>query len=185
MENLPRLGYPCALFDQGTLKIDDNNKTNEVDVARLMRELSEQARLAEHWYAADGAESPYCRFCGKGHNQVGYLFSGINAHICDDCLEVCFEAMEEEGLRPIIAPGSMPALQGERRNQVDLAYIMDDSAIAKAREGTYSYAANGAEPPYCRFCARGHNQVVLMFSGIHVHACNQCIALCHTILRQL
>ena len=33
-------------------------------------------------------KKPVCSFCGRGQEEVGKLFSGINgAFICEDCIE--------------------------------------------------------------------------------------------------
>ena len=38
-----------------------------------------------------------CSFCGKNQNQVRRLISGPNGvYICDECVDVCSEIMEEE-----------------------------------------------------------------------------------------
>ena len=37
-----------------------------------------------------------CSFCGKGQEQVRRLIAGPNAYICDECIELCSEIIEEE-----------------------------------------------------------------------------------------
>ena len=38
-----------------------------------------------------------CSFCGKYQNQVHKLIAGPNgAYICDECVEICAEIIEEE-----------------------------------------------------------------------------------------
>ena len=37
-----------------------------------------------------------CSFCGKRQDQVERLIVGPNAYICDECIDVCAEIMEEE-----------------------------------------------------------------------------------------
>ena len=40
-------------------------------------------------------EKPVCSFCGRGQEEVGKLFSGINgAFICEDCIEACYEMLD-------------------------------------------------------------------------------------------
>lgn len=36
-----------------------------------------------------------CAFCGKAQDQVGQLIAGPNVSICNECLELCLEALEE------------------------------------------------------------------------------------------
>jgi ClpX C4-type zinc finger len=44
----------------------------------------------------------YCSFCGKAQNKVGKLIAGPNAYICNECVDLCNEIIEEE--RPRIDP---------------------------------------------------------------------------------
>lgn len=38
---------------------------------------------------------PVCSFCGRGQDQVGKLFSGINgAFICEECIEACYDMLD-------------------------------------------------------------------------------------------
>jgi ATP-dependent Clp protease ATP-binding subunit ClpX len=37
-----------------------------------------------------------CSFCGKGHEQVKRLVAGPGVYICDECIELCSEIIEEE-----------------------------------------------------------------------------------------
>ena len=38
-----------------------------------------------------------CSFCGKTQDQVRKLIAGTdNVYICDDCIELCSEILEEE-----------------------------------------------------------------------------------------
>ncbi len=40
-----------------------------------------------------------CSFCGKTQDQVGRMISGQNgAFICDECVDICAEIIEEENL---------------------------------------------------------------------------------------
>ena len=37
-----------------------------------------------------------CSFCGKSQEQVKRLIAGPNVYICDECIELCNEILEEE-----------------------------------------------------------------------------------------
>ena len=37
-----------------------------------------------------------CSFCGKTQEQVRRLIAGPGVYICDECIELCFEIIEEE-----------------------------------------------------------------------------------------
>ncbi|MFZ0371573.1 MAG: ClpX C4-type zinc finger protein, partial [Halobacillus sp.] len=37
-----------------------------------------------------------CSFCGKSQEQVRKLVAGPGVYICDECIELCTEIVEEE-----------------------------------------------------------------------------------------
>ncbi len=37
-----------------------------------------------------------CSFCGKNQEQVRRLIAGPNVYICDECVELCDEIIQEE-----------------------------------------------------------------------------------------
>ena len=39
-----------------------------------------------------------CSFCGKSQKQVRRLIAGPGVYICNDCIEVCNEIIEEESV---------------------------------------------------------------------------------------
>ena len=43
-----------------------------------------------------------CSFCGRSKGEVGLLISGIDAHICEDCIQQGNEIiLSESGAKPI------------------------------------------------------------------------------------
>ncbi|HXV70223.1 MAG TPA: ATP-dependent Clp protease ATP-binding subunit ClpX, partial [Acidimicrobiia bacterium] len=44
----------------------------------------------------DGGELLKCSFCGKSQKQVKKLIAGPTVYICDECIELCNEIIEEE-----------------------------------------------------------------------------------------
>ena len=44
----------------------------------------------------DGVELLKCSFCGKSQKQVRKLIGGSGAYICDECIELCNEIVDEE-----------------------------------------------------------------------------------------
>src|SRR5688572_26368140 len=44
----------------------------------------------------DGADLLKCSFCGKTQKQVVKLIAGPGVYICDECIELCNEIIEEE-----------------------------------------------------------------------------------------
>ena len=48
-----------------------------------------------------------CNFCGKSEKDVDHMFVGHSANICNECVELCYSYLEEEGLDSF-ARGSFP-----------------------------------------------------------------------------
>ena len=44
----------------------------------------------------DGPEHLKCSFCGKGQRQVRKLIAGPGVYICDECIDLCNEIVDEE-----------------------------------------------------------------------------------------
>ena len=44
----------------------------------------------------DDKTIPRCSFCGKPQNQVTKLIAGPDAYICNECIELCNEIIDEE-----------------------------------------------------------------------------------------
>lgn len=45
---------------------------------------------------SEAAELLKCSFCGKNQKQVRKLIAGPNIYICDECIELCNEILDEE-----------------------------------------------------------------------------------------
>ena len=44
----------------------------------------------------DGADLLKCSFCGKSQKQVKKLIAGPGVYICDECIDLCNEIIDEE-----------------------------------------------------------------------------------------
>ena len=44
----------------------------------------------------DSSQALKCSFCGKSQKQVIKLIAGPGVYICDECIELCVEIIEEE-----------------------------------------------------------------------------------------
>ena len=44
----------------------------------------------------ESADLLKCSFCGKSQKQVKKLIAGGGVYICDECIELCNEIIEEE-----------------------------------------------------------------------------------------
>jgi ATP-dependent Clp protease ATP-binding subunit ClpX len=57
----------------------------------------------------DTAELIKCAFCGKSQKQVKKLIAGPGVHICDECIELCNEIVDEEfGQAPEVGLEELP-----------------------------------------------------------------------------
>jgi ATP-dependent Clp protease ATP-binding subunit ClpX len=56
----------------------------------------------EYWVAriGDGGDLLKCSFCGKSQKQVKKLIAGPAVYICDECIDLCNEIIEEELAEP-------------------------------------------------------------------------------------
>src|SRR3712207_8568699 len=48
----------------------------------------------------DSNEQLLCSFCGKGQRQVKKLIAGPGVYICDECIDLCNEIIDEELTAP-------------------------------------------------------------------------------------
>ena len=57
---------------------------------------------------AKGPKVPYrCSFCGKSQEQVRKLIAGQGVYICDECINLCQEIIDEELLeQPKVKPST-------------------------------------------------------------------------------
>ena len=50
----------------------------------------------------EGAELLKCSFCGKSQKQVKKLIAGPGVYICDECVDLCNEIIDEELTEPTV-----------------------------------------------------------------------------------
>ena len=48
----------------------------------------------------DGSDLLKCSFCGKSQKQVKKLIAGPGVYICDECIDLCNEIIDEELTAP-------------------------------------------------------------------------------------
>ena len=46
--------------------------------------------------SGDNGKLLYCSFCGKSQNEVRKLIAGPSVFICDECVDLCNDIIEEE-----------------------------------------------------------------------------------------
>ncbi len=54
----------------------------------------------------DGGDLLKCSFCGKSQKQVKKLIAGPGVYICDECIDLCNEIIEEELSEPTEPSGT-------------------------------------------------------------------------------
>jgi ATP-dependent Clp protease ATP-binding subunit ClpX len=85
---------------------------------------------------------PYrCSFCGKSQEQVRKLIAGQGVYICDECINLCQEIIEEEMLEAPRAKTSPAALPSPRRikEKLDSYVISQDQAKKVLSVAVYNH----------------------------------------------
>lgn len=75
-----------------------------------------------------------CSFCGKTENQVGRLLYGSGAFICDECVELCYNMLVEEGDLPSHGSAYRQKREGEPPELVkptEIKRILDEYIIGQ------------------------------------------------------
>ena len=62
----------------------------------MSREARRDARRARLEGTASDDDALLCSFCAKSKRQVEKLIAGPNVYICDECVDLCNEILEEE-----------------------------------------------------------------------------------------
>ena len=79
-----------------------------------------------------GTKVPYrCSFCGKSQEQVRKLIAGQGVYICDECITLCQEIIDEEMLETPRAPGKPKAAKIPNPRQIKDA--LDAYVISQER----------------------------------------------------
>src|SRR5919201_792903 len=73
--------------------------------------------------ASEGNEQLLCSFCGKSQRQVKKLIAGPGVYICDECIDLCNEIIDEE----LTAPAALDLEKAE----TGIIYIDEVDKIAR------------------------------------------------------
>ncbi len=90
----------------------------------------------------------YCSFCGKSQHEVNKLVAGPHVFICDECIDVCSDIIDEQLLRLIEGDEATAramsterlsqyvehARKGEQRNRLALQHIESMLALRRNAE---------------------------------------------------
>jgi ATP-dependent Clp protease ATP-binding subunit ClpX len=66
----------------------------------------------------------YCSFCGKSQHEVKKLIAGPSVFICDECVDLCTDIIQEESSAPRLLTEGVPAPQEIRK-------VLDDYVIGQ------------------------------------------------------
>jgi ATP-dependent Clp protease ATP-binding subunit ClpX len=75
--------------------------------------------------ASDGNEQLLCSFCGKSQRQVKKLIAGPGVYICDECIDLCNEIIDEE----LTAPAQLDLDQLPRPR--DIYAVLNDYVVSQ------------------------------------------------------
>ncbi|MBM4118432.1 ATP-dependent Clp protease ATP-binding subunit ClpX [bacterium] len=80
-----------------------------------------------------------CSFCGRGQDEVAKLVSGPNVYICNECIKLCNDILEEEMVRPaLFEDGEFPK-PTEIREQLDAYVIGQERAKVTLSVAVYNH----------------------------------------------
>ncbi len=110
-----------------------------------------------------------CSFCGNYQSVVKKLIAGPGVNICDECVELVQEILDEEQREPV------PEFIAEQE-KLDNSKDSRDSRDSKDLKDLRSK---------CSFCGKSAAQVMRLISGAGVFICNECVELCQEILAEI
>ena len=80
--------------------------------------------------STDSNEQLLCSFCGKSQRQVKKLIAGPGVYICDECIDLCNEIIDEE---LVAAPAGVPGIDLDRLPKPqEINGVLDEYVIGQA-----------------------------------------------------
>lgn len=77
--------------------------------------------------SGDSKNTLYCSFCGKSQHEVRKLIAGPNVFICNECVELCNDIIQEEDKTQLVSSGEgVPTPQ-------EINDVLDDYVIGQKR----------------------------------------------------
>lgn len=128
-----------------------------------------------------------CSFCGKDRREVFGIAGvvGSAARICDECIGLCFDIMEEEreneeaARNPPPPPTPAQLAAQERINRMLAEVVATRLNKSAMHEQLKALLSSPQAPPkfrpfYCSFCDRSRQDVRKLISGPRVFICDDC-----------
>ncbi|MCC6278739.1 MAG: ATP-dependent Clp protease ATP-binding subunit ClpX [Oligoflexia bacterium] len=111
---------------------------------------------------SDAAGSLVCSFCGKSQKEVKKLIAGPSVYICDECIDLCNDIIQEEKEREEVRSGSQKVPK-----PLDIKSFLDDYVIGQEQaKKSLSVAVHNHYKRINSIAHRGKNDVELQKSNI-------------------
>ena len=78
----------------------------------------------------DNEKTVKCSFCGRSQDQVKRLVAGPGVYICDECIELCYDIIDEGA--DVVSGGKEP-VTGDVPKPADIKAALDDYVIGQDR----------------------------------------------------
>jgi ATP-dependent protease Clp ATPase subunit len=108
-----------------------------------------------------------CTFCGKSEDEVRRLTTGLSSvFICDECVDLCNDIMEESEEPGGMAEGADPPTPDE-----ELRDLLERADAALRKSGTRPRSR-----VECAFCGKNQDEVRKLIVGASdSHICDECV----------
>lgn len=74
--------------------------------------------------SGDSKNTLYCSFCGKSQHEVRKLIAGPTVFICDECVDLCTDIIQEENAAPRLLTEGVPS-------PLEIRKVLDDYVIGQ------------------------------------------------------
>ncbi|MBO4898063.1 MAG: ATP-dependent Clp protease ATP-binding subunit ClpX [Clostridia bacterium] len=92
--------------------------------------LKERQRFSNLSNKNDNEKTVKCSFCGRSQDQVKRLVAGPGVYICDECIELCYDIIDEGA--DVVSGGKEP-VTGDVPKPADIKAALDDYVIGQDR----------------------------------------------------
>ncbi len=98
--------------------------------------------------SGDSKNTLYCSFCGKSQHEVRKLIAGPTVFICDECVDLCTDIIQEENAVPRLLTEGVPS-------PLEIRKVLDDYVIGQ--EHAKKVLSVAVHNHYKRLNHSGHN----------------------------